>query len=179
MTYLRSSTCNSTYPLSHRYMVESNESVYHPESIRLRKTYEDAKEEKRRLEDCLKYVQERVIPRLEMELAQVATIVLEHELVLAPMRSLPTEVLLPIMSSFLDPGNQNDLVNLSKSVWLLAQVCRRWRNIVLGTPSFWSNMTIDLRDEERFLETQRHDIPRILSTHIRRSNGLPLTISFK
>ncbi|KAF9260229.1 hypothetical protein L218DRAFT_962846 [Marasmius fiardii PR-910] len=168
------------YPLPNLDVLDSNESelVYHPESVR-RRTYIDAKAEKKRLEDCIKYVRERVIPRLEMELAQVTTVILEHELVHAPMHSLPTEILLCIMSFFLGPDNQNDLVNLSNSVWLLAQVCQRWRNIVLGTPSFWSNVAIDLCDQEHFLEPQHQSVPQVLSTFIRRSNALPLTISFK
>ncbi|KAG7089141.1 hypothetical protein E1B28_010849 [Marasmius oreades] len=167
------------YPLPHRYMLESNESPYYPESIHLRKTYENAKKVKKRLEDDIARLKERVIPRLEMELAHVATVVVEHALVLAPMRVIPTEVLLRIMSFYLGPDNQIDLLNLTTSAWRLAHVCQRWRSIVLGTPSFWSNITIDLRDQERFLEPQHQGIPQILSTHLRRSNVLPLTITFK
>ncbi|KAK1222009.1 hypothetical protein PQX77_015188 [Marasmius sp. AFHP31] len=96
------------------------------------------------------------------------------------MRSLPTEILLRIMSFYVGPG-PDDLLDLTagpSSAWRLAQVSQRFRAVALATPSLWSNVKIDLRDKERFLEPQFHGVPFILSTYITRSKQLPLTISF-
>ncbi|KAF9260235.1 hypothetical protein L218DRAFT_1079488 [Marasmius fiardii PR-910] len=170
---------HQTYPLPHRYMLESNDPVYHPEVIHLKKTYEDAKKVKKQLEEHVANFKEHLIPCLETELTHVATVVREHALVLAPMRYLPVETLENILTLYLDPENQTDLLHLSTSAWTLAQVCQRWRGIVLAKPDLWSNIIIDLRDRERFLEPQYQGIPQILSACIRRSNARPLTIAFK
>ncbi|KAL0067769.1 hypothetical protein AAF712_005209 [Marasmius tenuissimus] len=161
-------------------MLESNEPAYYPEKPHLMNAYTTAKKDKKWLEEHIFHLENHVIPFLKQKLAVVDTVVSEHAAVLSPLRSLPVEILLRIMSFYVGPG-PDDLLDLTagtNSAWRLAQVSQRFRTVALATPSLWSNIKIDLRDKERFLDPQFHGVPIILATYITRSKQLPLTISF-
>jgi hypothetical protein len=66
----------------------------------------------------------------------------------APIRRLPTEVLVQIFERSEDVGDnlnspESQMAQLArKSLLTVSQVCIRWHDIVLGTPSFWDTIIL-------------------------------------
>ncbi|KAJ7152116.1 hypothetical protein C8R46DRAFT_1228976 [Mycena filopes] len=77
--------------------------------------------------------------------------------VLAPVRSLPSEILLRIFASFGGPDDSSDpwneppqrktpehLQRLAKyELRILSGVCCAWRTIIMGTPSLWTSVEVN------------------------------------
>ncbi|KAJ7763662.1 hypothetical protein DFH07DRAFT_396972 [Mycena maculata] len=86
---------------------------------------------------------------------------------LAPIRSMPTELLSLVFSfALLVPC---DTLHADPPLWTLGQVCRRWRTILLSQPIFWAKVDLDFAlraDETKFR----------LQTQLQRSGALPLDI---
>ncbi|KAJ7136341.1 hypothetical protein C8R43DRAFT_955818 [Mycena crocata] len=108
--------------------------------------------------------------------------------ILAPIRRLPSEILVEIFTSFLDalPLDVSSLdreeASLSEEIrrlvkpdlMRLSHVCLRWRHLILGTPRFCSDVALDLRcwseaqEEPRMLD--------LLKGHLDRGVDAPLEV---
>ncbi|KAJ6487310.1 hypothetical protein DFH09DRAFT_1377792 [Mycena vulgaris] len=141
---------------------------------------------------------ETEIPRLRAELAKAEA---DHDALkgyyedvrslFAPIRRLPCEILTQIFEESegpvqdpdaVDPvldfdSPESDMVRLARKPLLtLSQVCIRWHEIVLGTPSFWD--IIDLRSMDLWC-TERH-VKRalvLLKLALDRGKTTPLTFA--
>lgn len=58
------------------------------------------------------------------------------------IREIPFEVISKIFLHFIPDGPVALFSNESKDIWSVAQVCRKWRGVALGTPSLWNNFDI-------------------------------------
>ncbi|KAJ6542869.1 hypothetical protein B0H19DRAFT_885237, partial [Mycena capillaripes] len=87
---------------------------------------------------------ENEIPRLRAQLARAEAdydALKQHysdvHSLLAPIRRLPSEILVQIFEECEGPP-QNQMAHLAqKPLLVVSQVCARWHEIVLGTPTFW------------------------------------------
>ncbi|KAF7308187.1 F-box domain-containing protein [Mycena chlorophos] len=66
-----------------------------------------------------------------------------HELLLAPIRRLPDDVLRVIFVGIL-PERRNTALDEDEGGLLLCRVCRHWRDVALATPRLWASMHIVL-----------------------------------
>ncbi|KAH6901250.1 hypothetical protein BKA70DRAFT_1310062 [Coprinopsis sp. MPI-PUGE-AT-0042] len=93
----------------------------------------------------------------------------------SPWRSLPTEILAEILRFTLDPGcGHRGGLSATAQLTTLAQVCKRWANVVYETPSLWCEVEVD----ERTKEVDAHALVANLKKHYSRSGPMPWTISF-
>ncbi|KAF7312979.1 hypothetical protein MKEN_00982600 [Mycena kentingensis (nom. inval.)] len=70
-----------------------------------------------------------------------------------------------------------ELARLVKSHLLqLAQVCSRWRQVVLGTPSLWSQIMVNTHLWPPSASVERHPWLPYLETCLERAEGHPLTL---
>ncbi|KAJ7646498.1 hypothetical protein FB45DRAFT_1051184 [Roridomyces roridus] len=75
--------------------------------------------------------------------------IVTHRSILSPIRRLPNELLAEIFTAavkdaFRGSDRLDCLSPWSQPPWTLARVCRRWAAIVLGTPSMWSRIFLNL-----------------------------------
>jgi len=89
------------------------------------------------------------------------------------MNHLPTELLLTILELFTPQShNRRELI----AVVNLSAVCKKWRNIVINTPSFWTYMTLSPSYNERNRQliwyTQR------LELHLQRTGDALLHVNW-
>ncbi|KAF9023031.1 hypothetical protein BDZ89DRAFT_919358, partial [Hymenopellis radicata] len=76
-----------------------------------------------------------IIQHLEQEQSRMQDVLSKCRGVLSPLRCLPQEILTKIFN--LSCVDHTDILDTSGGPWLLGQVCRRWRNIVVSTPLLW------------------------------------------
>ncbi|EDR00380.1 uncharacterized protein LACBIDRAFT_334204 [Laccaria bicolor S238N-H82] len=87
----------------------------------------------------------------------------------APIRRLPTELLSEIFAIYVADDIKTSSGMLRRQ-WSLAQVCRRWRHVVLNTPRLWNR-------PPRIYAGMTHEVdPSSVKTHFARAGGLPLSI---
>ncbi|KAJ6458044.1 hypothetical protein C8R47DRAFT_1163674 [Mycena vitilis] len=131
---------------------------------------------------------QQMLARLTSERAELQEYRIGYSSVFAPVRRLPTEIVVEIFASsapdplpvlFCDPSQefpsgtnsrvvQRHLINLS-------QVCFTWHGIVMGTPSLWANIEVDLTLDP----SARGDLDRAItgvSRSLDLSGFVPLTI---
>ncbi|KAJ7635864.1 hypothetical protein B0H17DRAFT_961391, partial [Mycena rosella] len=81
---------------------------------------------------------ESQIKDLERLRAREYSIITALKLIIAPVRTLPSELLGSIFTLALDVGSDGDWVAASiKDVLVLSQVCTHWRQAALATPQLW------------------------------------------
>uniref|UniRef100_A0A0W0G634 F-box domain-containing protein n=1 Tax=Moniliophthora roreri TaxID=221103 RepID=A0A0W0G634_MONRR len=167
------------YPRPPDHLLRSNDIAGYPEDVHLSTFYASAKKDRAWLQSNLEYLENHVLPSLRKSLARVNKVVDEYAVALSPVRALPTEVLITIMSLCVTEEGV-DLLNIrSSSAWSASQVCRRWRDIALDIPSLWSHINIDLRKQESFLYGPRYiGLPSILKMFFDRSHPLLLRTTF-
>ncbi|KAK0466613.1 hypothetical protein IW261DRAFT_1321903, partial [Armillaria novae-zelandiae] len=75
--------------------------------------------------------------------------------ILSPCRRLPNELLINIFirCSSLHDGLDSPL-DPHALHWALLYVCRKWREVAIGTPEIWSSIHLDFVDD-RFLNGSR------------------------
>ncbi|KAJ7470984.1 hypothetical protein FB451DRAFT_1252650 [Mycena latifolia] len=90
-----------------------------------------------------------------------------------PVMTLPSEIVAEIFARFLPvyPACPPMVGLLSPST--LCQVCRKWREIAVSTPSLWRVIYLDL-DDERLNHTSQF---QLLKVWLERSGACPLSIS--
>ncbi len=89
------------------------------------------------LEDC-----KRLHLRLQQGLLAAKDDVRSIKSVIHPVRVLPHELLREIFVLGWK-GGFNACVSTTDNLWRWAQVCRQWRDVCLGIPSFWSDIRLD------------------------------------
>ncbi|PFH45997.1 hypothetical protein AMATHDRAFT_51343 [Amanita thiersii Skay4041] len=87
------------------------------------------------------------------------------------IHQLPPEVLLVIFCTLLDT-NYNETIFIP---FMLSQVCAKWRQIVLSTPSLWARIHVPLDSK---VAHAHQVIARCLPLLFERSETTPLTISY-
>ncbi|KAK0462126.1 hypothetical protein IW261DRAFT_1348449, partial [Armillaria novae-zelandiae] len=64
--------------------------------------------------------------------------------ILSPCRQLPNELLIDIFIRCLSGRDQLDSPsNPGAFHWTLSHVCRKWREVAIGTPEIWSSIHLD------------------------------------
>ncbi|KAJ7659164.1 hypothetical protein DFH06DRAFT_437322 [Mycena polygramma] len=89
-----------------------------------------------------------------------------------PVLTLPNEIISEIFLHTVEPTRAGGVPSSTDGPLLVAQICRRWRDIALSTPRLWSNISLDLENIPAY-EGQLH----LLETWLRRSGDCPLFIS--
>ncbi|KAK7469059.1 hypothetical protein VKT23_003552 [Stygiomarasmius scandens] len=100
-----------------------------------------------------------------------------YRALIAPVRKLPTEILLDIFSLLCvdSPGlsitiadNGKDIISLPTLT--IASTCSHWRNITLSHPVLWSNISVRLED-------QKWDIQGLLNLYLKHSRPAMLSLT--
>ena len=82
-----------------------------------------------------------------------------------PITSLPNELLCQILQIIIEPDHPHrDSPDIRK--YQLVAVCRHWRDTILETPAFWTNIWLT-----------PHQKKSIVKAHVERSHQLPLDIT--
>jgi hypothetical protein len=90
-----------------------------------------------------------VVNKLKCRRDEFSYYIAEHQALLAPMRRLPAELLSQIFSHYCNHGyskEESRSTSFRKHPFTLAQVCRRWREVVLSTPAIWSKFRVEFDD---------------------------------
>ncbi|KAK1221520.1 hypothetical protein PQX77_015639 [Marasmius sp. AFHP31] len=96
----------------------------------------------------------------------------KYRSLLAPIRRLPSEVLLEIFAYFCE---ESDIIeDKIPEAQTLSSVCRHWREIVTSTPGLWSSFCIDFTYHA---ESVSASYTKITSLFMTRSKTSPLHIS--
>ncbi|KAJ7704604.1 hypothetical protein B0H17DRAFT_1193807 [Mycena rosella] len=88
-----------------------------------------------------------------------------------PVLTLPNEIMSEIFVHFLPVYPYRSPLIGPRSPALLAQICRKWRDIALSTPELWRAVKLTLYKKRRF-EQQLH----LLESYLERSGSCPLSI---
>ncbi|KAJ7081041.1 hypothetical protein C8R43DRAFT_1245185 [Mycena crocata] len=95
---------------------------------------------------------------------------------LRPVRHLPSEILVMIFESWREWFPRKDLhyaQHLAQGPLLtIAQVCSRWRCIVMGTPSLWNTIYL----EKPWTDYRPGKVMRLLRTTLERGRRSPLSV---
>ncbi|KAL0953183.1 hypothetical protein HGRIS_004438 [Hohenbuehelia grisea] len=159
----------------------------HPQNS-LTKVAEAAKEEALRLLHVEESQISAEIDRLKRELSVqrrrrklVQSRIADHQ---CSIRRLPTEILSQIFIACLDwhTGTEIDtppipILDSKACPWVLALVCKRWRDLALGTPILWSTIGIDV-DEIETRPKRREARIYMAEEFLRRSMQRPLNVRF-
>jgi hypothetical protein len=112
--------------------------------------------------------------------------------ILSPIRLLPSEILINIFDFFtpvadewgtqrpsghltVDAGVAEDMGRVANTELLrISQVCHRWHRLIMGTPSLWSVINLDLTWWSRPHQARRMIL---LKTILERGGSFPLTLS--
>ncbi|KAE9385272.1 hypothetical protein BT96DRAFT_949954, partial [Gymnopus androsaceus JB14] len=98
----------------------------------------------------------------EIGCIDIAKVLEVQESLLAPIRTLPTEVMCFILHLVVSSGYHHGVIELtvdaedgefeckSEEISLLSKVCSRWREIIHSDPSFWSNIQLSGRVITKF-----------------------------
>ncbi|KAJ6564636.1 hypothetical protein B0H19DRAFT_1233464 [Mycena capillaripes] len=109
----------------------------------------------------------------------------------APIRSLPPEVLLKIFACCSQPSesdysfislariaSQQHMERLAKPQLLrLSRVCSHWHTIIMGTPSLWATIEVNL--EQWFLPSMAKGLTGLLTVAVERARTCPLRLKIR
>ncbi|TEB36744.1 hypothetical protein FA13DRAFT_1787108 [Coprinellus micaceus] len=91
---------------------------------------------------ALKDLDER-IRALTDERMKHAKFIKDHNALVSPMRKLPTDILSSIFRSYLEQCHwRSSYRSRQHPSVLLTHICRRWREIALGTPLLWTTIRV-------------------------------------
>ncbi|PBK88842.1 hypothetical protein ARMGADRAFT_877445, partial [Armillaria gallica] len=62
--------------------------------------------------------------------------------ILHPIRYVPDDVVLEVFTAVVVSGKESS-ISMDTGLWSCFRVCRRWRALVLTTPSLWSDINLD------------------------------------
>ncbi|KAF9002518.1 hypothetical protein BDQ17DRAFT_1356999, partial [Cyathus striatus] len=85
---------------------------------------------------------EAELSQLQSQLTNIRTFKTFHHTLISPMRRLPDELLGEIFAYVI--GEDGIDIGTLRGIWDLWRVCTRWRDIIKGTPSFWSTFYVDV-----------------------------------
>ena len=92
---------------------------------------------------------------------------------MSPINNLPDELLILLFKSFLNiaarSGARDSLVTKPgvSSLLLLTHVCRRWRDLIIGFPAFWTRVDNDNIDRFNEFTRRSRDLPLLLRLTIK------------
>ncbi|THV08213.1 hypothetical protein K435DRAFT_832764 [Dendrothele bispora CBS 962.96] len=154
-------------------LLQSNAAPAYEEVVVLRQILEDARKDKLWLERRVASM-EIALSTYRRNLQIVTRVVHEHELVSCATRSLPAEIILEIAFMTVDSGLIDVLDSTSRGPWYMAQVCKRWRDILTNSTDLWSRIDVKLFRPPKL----RNAVPLLMS-YIDRSGNQPLHIGFR
>uniref|UniRef100_A0A0W0ET99 Uncharacterized protein n=1 Tax=Moniliophthora roreri TaxID=221103 RepID=A0A0W0ET99_MONRR len=135
---------------------------------------------------------EATLAMLEAERSRLQGILAKYDIILHPIRHIPSEIMQKIFSSCIDhpdtmilaehggatrPFPQTSL-NPSQVPWVLGHVCRSWRALVLSMPKIWSSVSLEVRrrvEDSNAKHLTSHSLR--LSLQLNRSQDHPLDVS--
>ncbi|KAJ7069480.1 hypothetical protein C8F01DRAFT_1112882 [Mycena amicta] len=131
---------------------------------------------------------DETIRQLQTERDKLAAHIAAHEALIAPIRSIPLDMLQEIFVACL-PTDRNSVMSASEAPVLLGRICSHWRTVAFQTPALWARLHIvEPQCPSRWTYTdgaktivadktaQRLDIAK---HWLGRSGQRPLSISFK
>ncbi|KIY72607.1 hypothetical protein CYLTODRAFT_28739 [Cylindrobasidium torrendii FP15055 ss-10] len=126
-------------------------------------------EQERRLEELF-----RAYTSLERQMITAQATIRQHQALLAPVRTLPTDVLLLIFLALEDHS-----VKAGGPRFVVGQVCKHWRSVSRSSPALWSTLNIvpmpgQTRVDIRGTSAGPH--PSVLRTYLSLSLPHPLSI---
>ncbi|KIY63027.1 hypothetical protein CYLTODRAFT_494226 [Cylindrobasidium torrendii FP15055 ss-10] len=92
-----------------------------------------------------------------------------------PIRELPTEILTVIFKYACRDTSVHSL-DSRVGAWILAKICRQWRNIMLNCSDFWNEVNVLITNRVGHW-SETHDAT-VLRECLRRSAGQPLDVRF-
>ncbi|KAJ7759175.1 hypothetical protein B0H16DRAFT_1885093 [Mycena metata] len=110
----------------------------------------------------------RVLDDLELRRRELQNFVATHKQVLAPIRTLPNEILSEIFMQYVE--------HRKTGAWLIARVCRSWRETAIASPRLWNRICI-LTSFGHRANVSGATIKSMLSLQLQRSAQAPLHIS--
>ncbi|KAJ7709045.1 hypothetical protein B0H17DRAFT_916453, partial [Mycena rosella] len=133
----------------HHELLNSNEPVLESDIPSIQSAIAETSEHLSSLDHQISGLRVR-LKQLEEECTAVSRFHTQNEIILSPLRRMPTEVLGEIFSwtlpSVRDAVAAPDLnrcgFDMGSSPWLLGHISSRWREIALSTPSLWSLVAI-------------------------------------
>ncbi|KAJ7623802.1 hypothetical protein FB45DRAFT_1031703 [Roridomyces roridus] len=161
--------CPPPYPGRHEHLITSNEPPHADEDGFFRDSV---------LETGSRLAQlDAEIRALQVQRAQLWGQHCQNLSVISPLRRMPPEILADIFSWTLPPMNElrGDVSDLETSPWVLTQVCSRWRDISLSTPSLWCNIAAVYGGKRGEFPDPR---PEMVQTQVERSGAQNLMIQF-
>uniref|UniRef100_A0A0W0ET98 Uncharacterized protein n=1 Tax=Moniliophthora roreri TaxID=221103 RepID=A0A0W0ET98_MONRR len=129
---------------------------------------------------------EATLAMLEAERSRLQGILAKYDVILHPIRHIPSEIMQKIFSSCIERSNimisaerfPRTSLNPSQVPWVLGHVCRTWRALALSTPNIWSSVSLVIR---RRLEdsNEKHVSSHLLRLGLQldRSEDHPLDVS--
>ncbi|KAF9258115.1 hypothetical protein L218DRAFT_1080583 [Marasmius fiardii PR-910] len=112
---------------------------------------------------------------------------------LHPVQRTPNEILAILFGFCVDTDINLDLnlteavdfpgsLDTTKSPWVLGQICRRWRSVVLSLPHLWSTVDANWRhsrwsSQEEMAKNHENVKPRLLLA-LQRAQNCPLSVSW-
>lgn len=84
------------------------------------------------------------IKRLETKRANIEKNMKPYSYILAPIRRVPSDVLLTIFEHCL-PTHRNPTMAATEAPMLLTRVCSSWRSIAMASPCLWAQIHIPYR----------------------------------
>ncbi|KAF5350803.1 hypothetical protein D9758_010363 [Tetrapyrgos nigripes] len=155
-------------------LVGSNDPPLGNDLDAMRASLTDAEIRIQEIERQLKILEEQK-EILEKEKGSLSNYTTVQKTVLNPIRRAPVEVLADIFTICVKNATSDAYENALKiqSVrWVLSHVCTRWRAISLTTASLWTNIELELNENNAAFSPRAF----LLGLHIQRSKHLPLEI---
>ncbi|KAK7461361.1 hypothetical protein VKT23_008538 [Stygiomarasmius scandens] len=159
-------------------LLESNDPPAPDEAEKMRASFADAKRRYQSIEQELGIMEQRRV-LLQMEKKDISKYLGSQKRILEPIRSMPVEILEKIFTICIDDATDpetrhyDDPLSTKSVRWIIGYVCRRWRMVSLSTPMMWDNIQLNVGTGGYESASIRN---LLLSTHIQRSNSLPLTV---
>jgi len=111
---------------------------------------------------------ESVLDSLKQKRANIQKSIDDCNTILAPVRSLSTDVL-GVIFTYCLATHRNPIMDSSEAPILLTQICRDWRSIALSTPRLWTRIYIPLLQSVK--EYQFETLPSIQNKGCRLDAG--------
>jgi hypothetical protein len=127
-----------------------------------------------------------LIQKLTQQSASCEEALKFHSSATAPIRRIPTEILERILLATLGIPNNGEsalsldthfeygnVIQTDAGVWILRQVCRRWKILVDSSPRMWTCLHLEFGPFDSKLPSLG-----IVQAYLKRSSTLPLDVSF-
>jgi hypothetical protein len=113
-----------------------------------------------------------VLAHIELRREEMCRYAEEHRGFLAPVRRCPDEILSEIFT-FCIPERE---CFERRDPLLVDQICRRWREVALGTPALWSDITVVHRERKHDAGLQAEREAEMAQEWLQRAGGRPISL---